>query len=431
MSDGDPPRRAAKARLWVITEPYYPEETSTGYYLTRIAEGMAEDFDVKVICGQPNYSRRGTVAPAVEWHRGVEIHRAAGTTLDKDVVLFRLINMLTHGVSVLVKAVRRLTRGDRVLVVTTPPSLPFITAAAAMIRGASYTLLIHDNYPEILVAADKTRRDSLLCRTIDFLNRWLYKYATRIIVVGRDMKELLQSKTAGLDVPIAVIPNWAELETVEPRPREQNELLRELGIDDKFVFLYAGNMGYPNDLESIVACAEALRDNTRIHFVFLGSGVKRPWLARAIASRGLVNVSLLPPRPRSDQTVFLNACDVAIVSLVRRMRGVSMPSRTYNALAAGKPILALAEDGSEVARVIEEEDVGWVVAPGKTAELAALVREIATAAPEALEEMSRRARHAAVKNYSPGTALGAYRRELLRTADDVLPISASTVAGGR
>lgn len=431
MSNGNSSRRAAKARLWVITEPYYPEDTSTGYYLTCIAEGLAEDFDVKVICGQPNYSKRGTVAPVVERHRGVEIHRAAGTTLDKNVVVFRLINMLTHGVSVLVKAVRRLQPGDRVLVVTTPPSLPFITAAAALIRGASYTLLIHDNYPEILVAANKTRRDSLLCRTIDFFNRWLYKYAARIIVVGRDMKELLQSKTAGLDVPIAVIPNWAELETVEPRPREENELLKELGIEDKFVFLYAGNMGHPNDLESIVACAEALRDTPGIHFVFLGSGVKQPWLAKAIASRGLVNVSLLPPRPRSEQAIFLNGCDVAVVSLVRRMRGVSMPSRTYNALAAGKPILALAEDGSEVARVIEEEGVGWVVAPGKTAELTALVREIAAAAPETLEEMSRRARRAAVKTYAPDTALGAYQRELLRAADDVVGISASMVVGGR
>ena len=50
------------SRLWIVTELYYPEETSTGYYLTRIAEGLADVADVKVLCGQPNYSARGTRA---------------------------------------------------------------------------------------------------------------------------------------------------------------------------------------------------------------------------------------------------------------------------------------------------------------------------------------------------------------------------------
>src|SRR5690242_6618487 len=96
--------QTTKRRLWVVTELYYPEETSTGYYLTRIAEGLADDFDVKVLCGQPTYSARGTIAPKHEIHKGVEILRAAGTTLDKNVIPFRLLNMLTLGISVLLKA---------------------------------------------------------------------------------------------------------------------------------------------------------------------------------------------------------------------------------------------------------------------------------------------------------------------------------------
>src|SRR4030095_1110496 len=141
----------SKQRLWVVTELYYPEETSTGYYLTRIAEGLAVDFDVKALCGQPNYSARGTVAPKREVHNGVEIFRAAGTTLDKNVIVFRLMNMFTLGISIFLKALRNFRRGDKVLVVTTPPSMPFVVALAALAKGSSYTLLIHDNYPEILI----------------------------------------------------------------------------------------------------------------------------------------------------------------------------------------------------------------------------------------------------------------------------------------
>jgi colanic acid biosynthesis glycosyl transferase WcaI len=402
---------AKQRRLWVISELYYPEETSTGYYLTRIAEGLAEDFDVKVICGQPTYSARGTVAPKHEVHKGVEIFRASGTTLDKNVILFRLTNMITLGVSVLLSALRRFRPGDSVLVVTTPPSMPFVAAVAALFKGASYTLLIHDNYPEILIATKKSKPGSLVVNTLSFFNRWLYKHASKIIVVGRDMRELLAKKTEGLDIPIICIPNWAELESVEPAPKADNRMLAELGLRAKVVFLYAGNMGHPNDLESIVDAAEALSDRDDIHFIFLGAGVKRKWLQEQVSKLGLKNVSVLDPRPRSEQNDFLNACDVGIVSLVENMVGVSMPSRTYNILAAGKPILAVTEEGSELAHVVIEDDVGWIVAPGAAEDLTKTILHIVDS-PDELGAMGERARAAALKRYSLETALEKYRGEL-------------------
>lgn len=403
--------KAGKPRLWVVSELYYPEETSTGYYLTRIAEGMTRDFEVKVLCGQPTYSARGTIAPKSEIHKDVEIFRASGTRLDKNVIPFRLVNMLTLGLSVFVNALRRFRKGDRVLVVTTPPSMPFVVAFAALAKGAGYTLLIHDNYPEILVAARKTRPGSLLARALAFANRWVYKSAAKIIVVGRDMQELLERKTAGLDIPIASIPNWAELESVSPDSREENTLLRDLNLSDKLVFLYAGNMGHPNDLESIVECAAEFRDDPGIHFVFLGTGVKRKWLESYVASNRLDNVTVLDPRPRSEQNVFLNACDVALVSLVSNMVGVSMPSRTYNILAVGKPILAMTESGSELARVVEEEKVGWIVPPGEPKLLYEMIEKIRRQRGE-LAAMGEAARRAALEKYSLETALEKYRREL-------------------
>jgi glycosyltransferase involved in cell wall biosynthesis len=397
--------------LWVVTELYRPEMTSTGYYLTCTAEGLAGDFEVKVLCGQPNYLYRGISAPGHEIYKGVEIFRCMATRLDKNVIPFRLINMLTLGVTIFFKALVKFKKGDRILVVTAPPSLPFITALAALLRGAAYTLLIHDNYPEILIAVGKTKPDSLPVKFLGFFNRWLYKYASKIIVVGRDMKELVAEKTKGLDIPIATIPNWSELETVEPKPRAENRLLQELNISEKFVFLYAGNMGYPNDLESIVWCAERLRDDERFHFVFLGAGVKRKWLEREAVEKNLRNVTLLDPRPRSEQNVFLNACDVALVSLIKKMRGVSMPSRTYNILAVGKPMLALTEADSELARVVGEDRVGWTVAPNEPEKLLETIYRI-YAERENLAEMGARARAAAVEKYSLEKAVSRYLEEL-------------------
>lgn len=405
------PNPENQATLWIVTELYYPEETSTGYYLTRLAEGLTGDFQIKVLCGQPNYSARGTKAPKHETHKGVEIFRAAGTTLDKNVIIFRLVNMLTLGISIFFKALRHFRKGEKVLVVTTPPSLPFITALACLLRGAGYVLLIHDNYPEILIAAQKAKENSLLVDTLNFFNRWLYKYASKIIVCGRDMHELVGKKTEGLDIPVETIQNWAELENVKPLPRAENRLLKELRIEDKLVFLYAGNMGYPNDIESIIVCAEKLKNDARFSFVFLGAGVKRKWLEKVIEEKSLTNVRLLAPRPRSEQNDFLNAGDVAIVTLVKKMWGVSMPSRTYNILAAGKPILALTEKDSEINRVVEEDYVGWTVPSNEPERLLEKIFEIYESRDE-FAEMSRRARRSALEKYSLETALEKYRAAL-------------------
>ena len=390
-----------------MTEVYFPEEISTGYYLTSIAEGLADRFSVKVLCGQPKHMSRGMTAPKHEVRNGVEIFRVAATTLDKNVMLFRLINMLTIGVAMFYNSLKRFNKGDRVLVVTAPPTMPVTTAFAALVRGANYTVLIQDSYPEILIAVGSLKRNSFSANVINFFNRWVYKYAAKIIVMGRDMNELFQNKTKGLDIPIVTIPNWADLETIHPAPREDNSLLKELGISDKFVFLYAGNIGHPTDVETIIDSAEKLRDNRDIHFVFIGAGVKKKWLEDQVSKLSLVNVTVLDYRPRSEQIVFLNACDVGLIALIDGMWGTAMPSRTYNIMAAGKPILALTEEGSELAQVIDEENIGWHVLPGKPDELANTILQIYESR-DMLSEMGARAATAAIAKYSLKDAIAKY-----------------------
>lgn len=403
----DPPQNT----LWILTEVYYPEEISTGYYLTEIAEGLAKQRDVKVITGQPKHMSRGQRADKHEWRNDVEIFRASGTTLDKNVFLFRLFNMLTIGISIFLKSLKLFKKGDHVMVVTAPPSLPVTTALACLIRGASLTLCIQDSYPEILVAVGASKPDSLFVKFANFINRWVYKHVLNIIVMGRDMNELFVRKTAGLDIPIVTIPNWADLETIHPKPRNDNALLKELGIEDKFVFMYAGNIGHPTDVETIIESAKILIKREEFHFVFIGAGVKKPWLDSEVRENGLKNVTVLDYRPRSEQNIFLNACDLGLVALIKGMWGTAMPSRTYNIMAAGKPVLALTDKGSELARVIDEDQIGWHIEPGNAKELTALIEKVYNSRDQ-LAPMGERAREAALQKYSTEKAVSAYAEAL-------------------
>ncbi|MEO7659227.1 MAG: glycosyltransferase WbuB, partial [Pyrinomonadaceae bacterium] len=114
------------------------------------------------------------------------------------------------------------------------------------------------------------------------------------------------------------------------------------------------------------------------------------------------------------QIIFLNACDVGLVALVKGMLGTAMPSRTYNIMAAGKPILALAEKGSELEKVISEEGIGWCVEPGCPQELHDQILRIFDIRSE-LGGMGQRAREAALAKYTPSAAIEAYQDALIGT----------------
>lgn len=397
------------ARVWMISELYYPEETSTGHVLTKIAEGLADRYSVHALCSQPTYSSRGRRAPARETCNGVEIERVWGLTLDKDVLWQRLLNAITISTSIFVRALRRLKRGDVVLVVTTPPFLPLITVLACKIRGAACVLIVHDVYPDVLVAAGMARPNAGSVRLLRWLTRWLYRTVDRVVVLGRDMETLITRKLGSNHTgKIAVIPNWGDVDVVRPAPKESSPTAQKLGLLNRFVVQYAGNMGRTHGMEDVMEAARRLR-RENVHWMMLGSGAKRPWVEAYVEREGLRSVTVDSIRSREDQQDFLNACDVSIISFAPGMAGVSVPSRMYNSMAAGKPIIAVADAESELARVVTEEGIGVVVPPGKVDQLVATIQRLC-ADPVTLQEMGTRAHAAVIAKYTLPHAISTYDR---------------------
>lgn len=385
--------------VWVLSELYYPEDSGSGYYITKIAEAIAVRHCIRVLTVQPTYGARGTKAPADEVINNVRIHRCLATTLNKDILLFRFLNLFTISVSIFFNALRRIHRDDVVLVITNPPTLPFIACIACKLRGAKLILIIEDVYPEVLVAADMVKANSTLVKVLNMIHRRLYKRTDRIIVLGREMLKRVRTKIGEGVAHTALITHWADVDEITPLPRESNALLHSLGLMDKFVIQYSGNMGRTHDLESIIECAKILEPESGIHFLFIGSGAKEFWLRKTVGELGLKNVTILPPHPRADLIVSLNACDLAVISFVHGMAGVSVPSRMYNIMSAGKPILAVSERESELSRVISEENIGWVVQPESPDLIAKAVME-ANANRGLLYQMSVKARTVAIEKYS-------------------------------
>ena len=196
----DLPAKAVAARsstFWVVSELYYPQETATGYLLTQLAEGLAHDRDLQqeigVICAMPQPHTGGSQSPADEDRSGVHIHRCRATALNKDNLLLRLANAASQTLAMAWAALRRVRRGDSVLVVTNPPTLPFLISLICSLKRVPCILLIHDLYPDAAVAAGVLKDGCWAVRIAGWLTRELYRHVERIVVLGRDMQERVRA----------------------------------------------------------------------------------------------------------------------------------------------------------------------------------------------------------------------------------------------
>lgn len=401
-------------RVFMVSELYHPEETSTGYFVTGIAEEVAKQFPITVVCAQPTYSERGRIASWRERYRGVDILRCWSTRFDKDVFVLRFFNLVTFCATASARLLARVGPHDTVIAVTNPPTLPILAALLSRWKGARFVLLVHDVYPEVLVVSGLLARKGWAVRLIGRVFDWVLNSANRIVVIGRDMQTLFERKVESADVRLALIPNWADLDEVTPQSRSANTLLRDLGLADKFVVQFAGNMGRTHDPNVLLDAAGRLRGDLRIHFLFVGNGARFQAIEERVRRDNLQNVTVLGRQKRDSLATMLGACDLAVIAFLPGMAGVSVPSRIYNILAAGRPLLAVADDQSEAARLVREKSIGWAVRPGDSDGVIAAIREAASE-PWRLADMGRRARAVVESEYSLGLAGERYRSLLQET----------------
>lgn len=388
-----------------MSELYHPEVTSTGHYMTLIAERLAADgFDVAVLCGQPTYGARGTRAPRVERRHDVMIRRCGGTTFDKDNLAGRAANIITLSMSTLWSGLRRVRRGDLVIAVTNPPTMPWIALLVARLRGARFVPLFHDILPVVLEVAGRRPPGSPAVRVARSMTGMAARGASTIVVVGRPL--VTELERYGHAAEVVVIPNWSDDEHVVPVTPANSAIRRELGIVGQRVMLYAGTFGRANDLDTVLGAAALLARRDDITIALCGDGPRRASIERRVDDEDLTNVVIAGPYPRERQSDMFGAGDAVVVPLLAGMGRSSMPSRTYNSLAAGRPVVACTEADSELALLIGEHAVGAVVPAGDAHALAGAIEALLDD-PD-LAEVAARSRRVAQGPCSTETALSAW-----------------------
>ncbi|MGX9426438.1 MULTISPECIES: glycosyltransferase family 4 protein [Bradyrhizobium] len=382
-------------KVVVVSQHYPPDRSTTAAIMAAIANRLAKEVDVLVLSGWPgSASKLAADRPVVEEIKNWMPGKAA--------LLKRAAAELLFTARTFFAVLRRLERGDVALTVTAPFALPYAVAAAARLKRARSILIMHDLFPEVLVLSGLLKPGSIVTRAMRAMNGLMFRALTTVVIIGRDSEKLLLSYRGMTRDKIEFIPNWT---TIDPavRPVAADNAFRR-GLGGRFVVGLSGNLGFTHDPVIVFEAARRLKDDPGIHFLLSGWGVGFDKLRSMQSEAKLANITLVDRVADEDLQDFLSAADLWLIPYRKDVAGVSVPSRFYNLLAVGRPVILISEPDAEAALTVTEHDLGQVVTPGMPAQLAEAIRAASRTPDPTLPERAV----AVARSYSPERALTGY-----------------------
>jgi glycosyltransferase involved in cell wall biosynthesis len=358
---------AASAKVVVVSQHYPPDPSTTAAIMAEISGHLAARHPVLVLSGTPR-SATGDAVP----NRPV-VAEIRNRLPEKGALLRRAVAELAFTVRAFAGVLQRAQRDDVVLTVTAPFMLPYAVATAARLKGAKSALIMHDLYPDVLVMAGLIGARSPVSAAIRGANSLMFRMLDAVITIGRDSGRLLLRYRGVTADKIRFIPNWATLAPAV-RPTDAGNPYRR-NMPARFVVGLSGNLGFTHDPVVVFEAARLLANETDIHFLLSGWGVGYERLRQLQSEARLANVTLVDRVADGDLERFLAAADAWIIPYRKNVAGVSVPSRFYNLLAVGRPVILVSEPDAEAAMTVSENNLGWVVRPGMPDELAGAIRK--------------------------------------------------------
>lgn len=364
-------------RILVLCPHYAPDVAPTGEVMTSIVTELAErGHRLHVVTSLPWYREHAVEAgwegrlvrhEDVAWGRITRVHPFP--TDKRNIPARALAFGGWTAVSTVVGALSRM-RPDVVLAMSPPLPIGLAGWLVARTRRVPFVFNIQDVFPDVAVELGLLTGRRVIAAA-SALERFTYRRADAVTVLSDDLAANVRAKIAdradGADLggpgdpaKVRVIPNFVDTERIRPADPD-NDYRAEYGLSGKRVVLYAGNVGLSQSLDLVLDAARAMGDRSDVAFVINGGGAARPELEQRAAA--LPNVRFVDMQPRERLPEVLAAGDVHVVPLKRGLAKASVPSKLYSILAAGRPVVASVDPGTEVARTLEAAGAGLAVPP--------------------------------------------------------------------
>lgn len=400
---------------------YHPESVGIGQYTTDLCEHLvSRGHEVTVVTALPYYPWWRVPPPyrgrflVEEERNGVRILRTWLYVPRRVTSVGRVLHELSFTA---LSTLRLLSLRRRDLLLTVSPPL-FLGIAARLwstLHRRPYVFSVQDLQPD--AAADLGMLGGSLparaaLAALFRMERWIYEGSALTTVLTEGMRRMVLDKGVAPG-RVEVVPDWVDagrLRPVDPRPFRERHAL-----DGRFVVLHAGNMGVKQGLGTVLEAADRLRGEQDVLFLLVGEGACRDALVGEAGRRGLANVRFLPLQPVSEVAAMHSAADLCLLSQRPEVSDIVMPCKVLGIMACGRPLLASAHHGTEVARTVQESGGGVLVEPGNAASLVRAVR-FARDHPESRRAWGEAGRRYALRRWDRAVVLPAFEERLLEVA---------------
>lgn len=414
-------------KLLVLCPHFEPDTAPTGVVMTRIVHELAElGHEIHVVTALPWYRKHEvesewaqttwrTRTSATAWGSVTRLNPFAGD--DKKNLWRRALGFVGFSIISVVAGLRAgRTSGDRrrvnaVIAMSPPLTLGLSGWLIAQGRRAPLLFNIQDVFPDAAIETGAIKNSSVIT-----LARWLekisYRAARVVTVLSDDLRENINAKLpAAQSEKVLVISNFVDTKAIQPLGR-MTQYRKDLGIDDRPVVMYAGNVGFSQSLNLLI---DSAREFPGVAFVVNGSGAARATLE--LEATDVKNVIFGDHQPSERLAEVLATADIHVVLLKKGLGKVSVPSKTYSIMASGRAIVAAIDLGTEVARLIEVAQCGVAVAPDDPIALIEALRKMLDN-PSQIRQMGERARVFVEQVASPAAVAQRYAEVLHDLQDE-------------
>jgi colanic acid biosynthesis glycosyl transferase WcaI len=375
--------------LLVICPHFDPDVAPTGVVMSRIAhELIARGHRLHVVTSLPWYQHHaidpgweGQLVRTERTEWGC-ISRVHPFPTDKRNIPARALAFGGFTALATIVGTFSRVRPDAVLAMSPPLTLGLAGRMVATARRVPLVFNIQDVFPDVAIELGLLTGKRVI-RGARALERASYRMSDAITVLSDDLAANVRAKiTIGLEgeraelqaAKVRVIPNFVDTNAIRPAAQE-NSYRKDYGLIGKTVVMYAGNVGFSQSLDLVLDAARSFEaSRPDVVFVINGGGSARPGLEREAAN--LSNLRFIDMQPIERLPEVLAAGDLHVVPLRASLAWSSVPSKLYSILAAGRPILASVDAGTEVERTIERAGAGIAVPPDSPAEFCAALAEL-------------------------------------------------------
>jgi colanic acid biosynthesis glycosyl transferase WcaI len=410
-------------KVAIVSINYHPDLTGISVYTTGLAQNLACNGDeVDVYTGFPYYPRwRKSVSHEWLWYwseeiDGVKVRRHYLYVPRQPNALRRMIHELSFVFSVSLGYLFG-PRASITVIVSPSLFLGIPIALLAKLKGSATLFHVQDLQPDAAVDLGMLR-PGRVTNFFYWIERLTYRLCDRVSTISEAMRKRIATKGIPSE-KLTVLHNWANDDQV-PCLSTDTAYRRDWGLEDKFVVLYSGNMGVKQGLGSLLDCADALRAQVDIAFVIVGDGGEKDSLIREAEARQLSNVCFQPLQPMERLGELLATADVSVIPQKCGVADIVLPSKLANILSSGRPVVATAASGTELAHIVRDGDCGRVVPQGSSVLMSEVILELRDD-PELCARLGANGRRYMETHLAKAGVLARFRTELQALASGEIP----------